>query len=76
MNHGQIIADYERINFSADALERLDQLRELRSLIDYYIDEAVEECRDSAEPISWRRIGEALGVPGNVARARRPISLR
>lgn len=45
MSKGQIDSELESCHWSADALDRLAELREARDLIDYMIDQAVKECR-------------------------------
>lgn len=42
------IADIDHITWSADALERLDQLAGARDYIDWLMDQAVTECRTNA----------------------------
>lgn len=51
-----------KVRWSSNSLERLNQLREARDQIDHLTDEAVEECRTAATPISWAKIAAELGV--------------
>lgn len=81
----QLLDDWE---WSADALERLAQLRVTQRAVEYLIRDTVVECRTNAvvtgfdtvddetrqtatsRPVSWRKIGEALGMSGQSAHQR------
>lgn len=49
MSKLEVVAHAEELPLSADALERLDELREARDIIDRMIERAVVECRTNAQ---------------------------
>lgn len=81
----RMVAAIEELDWSADALDRLAELRGARDIIEWLTERAVVECRTNAqqshvddvggevrtsttaEPISWARIAEALGVSRQTA---------
>lgn len=82
----EIVRAVEGADISADALDRLSELRQARDLLCKLIASAVKECRDGAQrphteevggetrrgaafgPITWERIGDALGITSDAAR--------
>jgi hypothetical protein len=48
MSANAMVGTLEELDWSADALERLSELRGAREIIDYMIERAVVECRTNA----------------------------
>lgn len=59
----------DMLEWSSDALERLEQLRDAREYLDIMIEAAVCECRKgrTGKPIAWGRIAGALRISRQAA---------
>jgi hypothetical protein len=49
MSKLEVVARIEELPLSADALDRLEELREARNMLEILIDHAVDECRGNGQ---------------------------